>query len=247
MGGDAPGGSPLRVTVLVDPDALTGDEITVEGEAYRHLFRARRLAVGDEVRLVDGAGGARAGWVLEVDRREARLEAGAGLPSLEPAVRLTIASAPPRRERASWLVEKATELGVSAVRFVAFERAARDFGRGTRDRLLRVARAAVEQCGRAVVPEITLGHDPREIEAWSREVDRAWWLDATGDSRLHSPGALASALLVIGPEGGWEDHEREFFLEWKIPCASLGERALRIETAAVVGAGVVLGSGEERS
>ena len=230
----------MRPTVIVEPDELAGEELRIGGDTYRHLFRARRLGVGDELRLVDGRGNARVGRIREIDRRRGVVETGAELPSLEPAIRLTIAAAPPRRERASWLVEKATEVGVSAIRFVGFERAARDFGQGTEDRLVRVARAAVEQCGRSVVPEISLGHDPEEVEAWIHETDRTWWLDAGGAAGLAGPPDLTSALLLVGPEGGWETEERTAFADLGLPCVSLGERALRIETAAIVAAGVVL-------
>lgn len=233
----------MTATLLVSPEAFDAENVEVDGDAYRHLFRARRLAVGDSLRLVDGKGRAREALVADVDRKRARLEAGVALPSLEPPLSLTLAVAPLRPERASWLVEKATELGASAIRFVAFERAVRDPGKGTKARLERVARAAVEQCGRSRVPEVTLGHDPAEIEAWNEEADHAWWLDAGGEAFPSVPVTSGRGLLVVGPEGGWADAEREAFRSWELRCVSLGPRTLRTETAAVVGAGLVLGRG----
>src|SRR6185503_18322696 len=66
--------------------------------------------------------------------------------------------AAPRPSRASWLVEKGTELGVRAFRFLDCERSARPLDSAALDRLGRVARAAVEQCGRSWLPEVTGGH-----------------------------------------------------------------------------------------
>lgn len=230
----------MTATLLVSPEEIGEPCVDVVEDGYRHLFRARRLGVGDSVRLVDGRGRARAARVVAVDRHRGRLETAEELPSLEPALSLIVAVAPPRPERASWLVEKVTEIGAVAIRFVGFERAVRSPGTGTRERLLRVAASAVEQCGRARLPELTTGHDPAEIEAWARTADRAWWLDAGGDARPSPLPVGGEVLLVVGPEGGWADGEREAFRAWGLHCLSLGPRALRTETAAVVGAGLVL-------
>ncbi|HMB53866.1 MAG TPA: RNA methyltransferase PUA domain-containing protein, partial [Thermoanaerobaculia bacterium] len=63
-------------SLLVPGETLAGDGWAVEGDAYRHLFRARRLAVGDPVRLADGAGSARWAEVVAVDKKSARLRLG---------------------------------------------------------------------------------------------------------------------------------------------------------------------------
>lgn len=146
------------ITVLVTPEELAAEKAEVTGDAYRHLFRARRVAVGDRLRVVDGRGAARWAQVVAVDRRRAELALGDPAPSQEPERRVELLVAAHRKERASWLVEKATELGVAAVRFLQTERTPREFGEGTFDRLRRVAGAAVEQCHRARLPEITGMH-----------------------------------------------------------------------------------------
>lgn len=92
------------ITHLVSPDAFKGDEVVVDGQVYRHLFRARRLAVGARLRVVDGQGRARWAEVAGIDRRQARLVLGDGAPAHEPAYELTLIVAALRPERASWLV-----------------------------------------------------------------------------------------------------------------------------------------------
>ncbi len=229
--------------VLLPPGDLAGDVARVEGDAYRHLFRARRLAVGDRVRAVDGAGRARWAEVESVDRRSGVLRLGGEAPANEPAYRLELLVATPKKERASWLVEKATEVGVSAVRFVGSERSPRDWGAGTRGRLLRMAAAAVEQCGRSRLPEVTGVHEWAEVPGLLDGLSDRWVLhtvDATGAGPTFPPPESSAGAVLIGPEGGWTDAEAGELLALGCRPVHLGERVLRVETAATVASALVL-------
>jgi 16S rRNA (uracil1498-N3)-methyltransferase len=233
------------ITHLADPALFDAPELRVEGEAYQHLFRARRVAVGEEMRVVDGQGRARWGKVARVDRTSALVTLGEPAPDHEPAFRLQLAVPTCRPERASWLVEKATEVGVSGVWFVNMIRAPRELGGGTFDRLRRVAAAAVEQCHRSRLPEISGPY------AWQDALKLAgtggrWFLDTEAADRgtWGTPSGDSGALL-IGPEGGLDPAERRELLAAGWGAVGLGERTLRLETAAVVGAAFLLlpGSG----
>jgi 16S rRNA (uracil1498-N3)-methyltransferase len=239
------------ITHLVEPAAFDLPAIKIEGESYQHLFRARRVAAGEAMRVVDGRGRARWGKVERVDRTSATVALGEPAPDHEPAFQLELIVPTCRPERASWLIEKATELGVFAVRFTNMARAPRELGAMTFDRLRRVAVAALEQCHRSRLPEITGPH------AWSQAVGLAgpevrWFLDtevnteAIGDPGFQGgtgliprAGTRAGALLV-GPEGGLDPAERRELLLAGWRPAGLGERTLRLETAATVGAAFLL-------
>jgi 16S rRNA (uracil1498-N3)-methyltransferase len=229
------------VSLLVTPPELAADTLRLEGERYRHLFRARRLPVGAALRLVDGEGRARAASVVAVDRRGAELRLGAPAPPHDPARRVTLLVATPRPERAAWLVEKATELGVSAVRFVAAERAVRAVGERDLQRLRRVAAAALEQCGGARLPELSGTHDLDELPALLAG-QAAASLDPGAAVTLAELAPAVSTLLV-GPEGGWSAEELARFAAQGVPGARLGERVLRVETAAVAAAALLLLAG----
>ncbi|HSU83468.1 MAG TPA: RNA methyltransferase PUA domain-containing protein, partial [Thermoanaerobaculia bacterium] len=114
------------ITLLIDPAGLDLPTTRVEGEAYQHLFRARRVAVGEEMRVVDGHGRARWGRVERVDRTSAKVALGEPAPDREPELRLELIVPTCRPERASWLVEKGTEVGVFAFRFANMARAPRE-------------------------------------------------------------------------------------------------------------------------
>ncbi|MCG8458106.1 MAG: 16S rRNA (uracil(1498)-N(3))-methyltransferase [Holophagales bacterium] len=225
-----------------------GGEIRVEGDTYRHLFRSRRLAVGDTLRVVDGEGGARRASVASVDRRSARLVLGDVLPARDPELRLHLVVGALRPERASWLVEKATELGVRSLTFVTAERAPRDYGAGRIDRFRRVSVAALEQSHRARLPEI------RGVIPWRQALTDL----PPGRCFVPSPGAhpllravaknpgdtetsgLGEPSLVIGPEGGWSPGELGQLRAAGGEPVGLGEGVLRVETAAIVAAAVLL-------
>lgn len=226
------------ITVLIDPERIEDDKAVVEGDAYHHLFRARRVAVGDYLRVVDGEGRARHGLVDAVDRRRAVVALGDTAPANEPSYRLTLLVAALRPERASWVVEKATEIGVVAVRFFASARTPRQYGEGQLERWRRVAAAAVEQCHRARRPEVSGVHAWGELAGFVEGVEERWLLDLQGgDPRVPQAG---SGVVLVGPEGGWIPPERAELEGLGVVPVSLGPRVLRVETAAIVAAARLL-------
>jgi 16S rRNA (uracil1498-N3)-methyltransferase len=227
------------VTVFIPGEAFDGERAEVGGDLYRHLFRARRAARGDSLRAVDGAGRARLARVVDVRRDGAVLELGDGLPTAEPRRRVTLIVAAPRPERASWLVEKGTELGVEAVVWLRSERAPRRFGAGVLERHRRVAVSAMQQCGGARLPRLAGPIDWSGLAAELGAVEAALVLDPSAAVDDRPPPAARYAALV-GPEGGWTDGERRALDGMGCRAWSLGPRVLRVETAAVVAAGLLL-------
>jgi 16S rRNA (uracil1498-N3)-methyltransferase len=263
------------ITLLVDPQRFAmgdGDErpgpakgssgdasgqpsaplpiLVVEGDAYRHLFRARRVAAGERLRVVDGEGHARWGEVIRVGRSAALVELAEPAAPNEPRLRLELLVATLRPERASWLVEKATEIGAGAVHFLNTERGPRSFGAGTAERLRRVAAAAVEQCHRSRCPEVTGPHPFAEVAALAVNAQRRWLLDPAAPGQGFAGPSPLSAIpptpqppiesLLVGPEGGWSSAEIESLEAGGWQPVSLGPRILRIETAVLAGAALLL-------
>lgn len=235
------------ITLLVDAASWGGDEVRVEEDAYRHLFRARRTEVGERLRVVDGRGGARWGEVARVDRASAVVTLGEAAPANEPRLRLDLLVTTLRPERASWLVEKTTELGIAAIRFLNSERAPREFGGGTLDRMRRVAAAAVEQCHRSRLPEITGPHGWDELKLLAETAAGRWVLDTVldvpgGGEEAAGWGEVpgSTGALLVGPEGGWSPAERAELRDAGWRPVGLGPRVLRAETAAVVGTAMAM-------
>ena len=229
-------------TLVVEPEEWEQQEIEVATDAYHHLFRVRRLRSGDRVRVVDGRGKARWGEVVSIARNGARLALTEAAPTGEPELAVDLLVAAPRPQRAGWLVEKATELGVRAVRFLNSERAPRRYGTATLRRLRKLARSAVEQCGRSLVPEISCQHPWVEIETIVNRLDCKWILQPGAPQKMPVARERLTGSLgwLVGAEGGWSEREREALESYGCVPVGLGERILRVETAAIAAAASVL-------
>ena len=250
MGGpslqQAPGtrrGDPLTTTLHL-PSFFSSDTALVEGEVHHHLFKVKRLQAGERLRVIDGEGHARWAEITGIDKRAARLSLGDAAPANEPEVAVEIFVAAPKPDRAAWLVEKVTELGVVAIHFISTEREARSMEGSQLARLRRIAVAAVEQSCRSAVPRLSSEVGLRAAVALSREAGLPMAvLDAAGAAPVPAMAAGGRIGLFAGPEGGWSADERAFFRDQELPAWSLGRTVLRVETAAVIAAALVLCGG----
>jgi 16S rRNA (uracil1498-N3)-methyltransferase len=204
-----------------------------EGEA--HHLQVRRVEPGETVELRDGEGLVargrlrRAGkvWSVDVDTTE----------RVAPPSPLVLVVGAGDRDRFAWLVEKATELGVTAVVPLESERTA---GVATRvrsqhlERLRRHALAAVKQSGAAWATRV---EEPAALATLlARRADGARWL-ADVEGRVAPPVLSGEPLtVVIGPEGGFTGAERDRVLAAGFEAIRLGAHTLRFETAAIAAA-----------
>lgn len=205
----------------------------IESHDRHHLERVLRLRPDQILTVADGRGrwrrchldGGRlvpAGEVGEVEAEE----------RLTPM--LTVAFAPTKGDRPEWAVQKLTELGVDRiVMFLAARSVVRwsgERGQATVQRLARVAREAAMQSRRSWLPEVELAASFGVLAAAGMSDVGVAMADVAG-----GPPNLAWPTLLVGPEGGWDDSERESGLA----RVSLGPQVLRTETAAVA-AGTLL-------
>jgi 16S rRNA (uracil1498-N3)-methyltransferase len=222
--------------VLVEPGARSG-ELGRLAEGEEHHLRVRRAHDSDPVELRDGAGLVgtgrlrhAAGWQVEVDT--ARM---VGRPR-----RLTLAVGAGDRGRFEWLVEKATELGVTDVVPLETQHTA---AVATRVRpqhvgkLRRQALEAVKQCGAAWAPEV---HQPEPLTAFlARPVEGDRWL-ADPDGGGPALTRDSAVTVLIGPEGGLTEAERAAARTAGYRPVRLGPHTLRFETAAVAAAALAV-------
>jgi 16S rRNA (uracil1498-N3)-methyltransferase len=225
------------ITLLVSHGVSAGRREPLD-ETERHHLRVRRAGSGDRVALRDGAGLIGTGrlvadgkeWAVEVESVERRPR---------PA-ELTLALGAGDRDRFAWVVEKAVELGATAVVPLETERTV---GVATRLRtqhlgkLQRQALDAVKQCGAAWALEVEPPVPVSEFAARSR-TGSAWLADAEGAA---PPPTLdgAPVTIVIGPEGGLSTAERAMLLSAGYRPMALAPHTLRFETAALAAAAAV--------
>ncbi|MCB9878458.1 MAG: RsmE family RNA methyltransferase [Planctomycetes bacterium] len=214
----------------------------IDGELAHHLGRVLRVRVGESVRLADGRGGTATAVVVAVDRRAVTLDVAPSTQAVAARPILTVAFACPRAARCDWLIEHGTEVGIAVFQPVWTRRSRPQQLR--LDRWRSIARAAVGQCDRAFVPTIA---EPLELPALLANPPRGArvLLDAGGQP-LTGLAPSDEVLLLVGPEGGFDEAERAAIAAAEFGGFGCTPHTLRTETAAVVGAAVVMAVGDGR-
>jgi 16S rRNA (uracil1498-N3)-methyltransferase len=214
-------------------DGLLEAAGTVElGESEAHHARVRRLAPGDRVRLINGAGTAATGVLARVTKGSvtATVEHVSHVPPLPPIHLLAPVA---DRERMLWLAEKATELGLTSWRAVMWRRSRGVAPRGEGETFHGKVRArmisAITQSGGAWLPSILPDVSAEEVVE-TADPGARFLLDGSGEPMLTVP-VSAPLTIAVGPEGGLDDDERERLVRAGWMPVSLGPTTLRFETA----------------
>ncbi|TSD53854.1 16S rRNA (uracil(1498)-N(3))-methyltransferase [Variovorax sp. KBS0712] len=222
-----------------------GASLALPPGAARHV-QVLRMQPGDTLTLFDGAGGEYAATVDRMGRSEVAVTVGAHTPIEREAARAVhLAVGMPANERMDWLVEKATELGVTSIQPLATAhgvlRLSGERAEKKRAHWEAIAVAACEQCGRNRVPVI---HPVQSFAGWLGSAAAA---DTTATRLILSLAegtravtAVAAetpttqpALVLSGPEGGLSAGEEQDAIARGFAPATLGARVLRAETAAL--------------
>lgn len=239
----------MMISRFFFPDSLPVSGLVRLPEALaHHATRVLRMGAGDAMVLFDGHGGEVAAR-LQGNGREwfADLETHDPVDRESPLA-LVLVQALASGDKMDWIIQKAVELGVSAV--IPVE-ARRSVLRLSGDRAVkRVAHwqqvmvSACEQSGRNRVPELAQIESLAHYLAHHRDTDKVMFVPAGGRT-LHALGAPDGPRhLLIGPEGGWSDDELAACRAAHCAEATLGPRVLRTETAglaALVAAQVLWG------
>ena len=212
-----------------------GAQFSLDPDAAQHVAKSLRLKAGDSLVVFDGRGGEYDASITRIDRDRVDVKVGAFRDAeREPRLALGLVQGLPEADKMDWIIQKATELGVGWIQPVTCERSVvRLSGERAARREAhwrRVAIAAAEQCGRTRIPEVRPNLGFMSWLAIPAETQR-WMLDPTAPP-LASQGALPSPLeIVVGPEGGFAERERELLAARGAVGVSLGPRVLRAETA----------------
>jgi 16S rRNA (uracil1498-N3)-methyltransferase len=226
------------------PDALgSGSEVHLPPEAAHHAARVLRLAVGEPVVLFNGLGGEFEGRITRSDRGEVWVKTGAFLDrNSESPLELILGQGLSSGDRMDLTLQKAVELGISAIQPLATERSV---VRLSGERAIRRADhwqslvvASCEQCGRNRIPAVA---ELCRLDEWMARLTP----DLAGGERrlLMSPLAAQSLkslpeptgriVLLAGPEGGLSPREVALAQDYGFTPVRLGPRVLRTETAAL--------------
>jgi 16S rRNA (uracil1498-N3)-methyltransferase len=213
-----------------------GSRVRLDLEEARHASGARRLHGGEGVCLFDGLGHvARAEIVKIADRgREVEVELGGVEPVAAPRPIVHLASALPKGDRQSVMLDMATQLGMTSFTPLLCERSVVKISPQASDRWRRICIEACKQSRRAHLPQIRPPVSPAQAVA---DADHPVWLAHVGGAEpagiVDDAGPPEQVTILIGPEGGFTDAEADEARAAGAVPVGLGEGILRIETAAV--------------
>ncbi|MDB4213808.1 16S rRNA (uracil(1498)-N(3))-methyltransferase [Octadecabacter sp.] len=226
--------SSSRIRLHIDHPLGAGERVTLSREQAHYLFGVMRLGAGDEVSLFNGKDGEWRAGVLESFKRGGVLECVEQTKPLQMPPDVWLVFAPIKKDRTSFIVEKATELGAAKIIPMQTE-FTQSANRVRTDKLQAHALEATEQCGGTYVPQVRdVVKLDRLLTDWDPTRRILFCDEAMVSQDLNLPTDTGPWAIFIGPEGGFSDRERAILrgLDYAHPI-SLGPRILRADTAAV--------------
>ena len=217
-------------TELVHPNAT----FALDARVAQHV-RVLRLREGESITLFDGTGGEIPATLTQIGKRDVLATTAAHV-AVERETQRSVTLYPSliANDRFDWLVQKATELGVTAIQPTFSERSQRIPGDVEKraEHWRGVAIAACEQCGRNQIPKI---HTPITLSDALAAIDvqSLILLDADGSVDKSLSMTKESAAVFIGPEGGFSASELDALRKRCDHRLRLGPTVLRAETAAI--------------
>ena len=236
-----PASTDTSIRLFTDAPLAPGEEIAATPAQAHYLGNVMRRAAGDALRLFNGRDGEFRARIAAIRKDRASFQVETQLRPQAPEPDLWLVFAPLKRDATDMLVQKATELGASALLPVLTERTNTD--RVNLARLAAIAMEAAEQSERLTVPAL---HPPRRLPDLLADWPAGRKLVAAIEraEAPPPPRGLPCAALLIGPEGGFSPNELDLLRSrpFLVP-ASLGPRVLRAETAAIAGLALLLAPG----
>ncbi len=220
----------------------TDGDFDLPPDAAHHASRVLRLRVGEELQMFDGEGHECHGVIADLSGKRVLVSNIKQVDALrESPLHTVLAQALCSSEKMDWIIQKATELGVTEIQPLDTERSVARLSTERAEKRMahwrQVTISACEQCGRNTLPVI---HPPIDIMAWLRKLR-----EQTGGKFILLPeGATAlsaqarpagPAVLMIGAEGGFSPAESETALLCGFTPIRMGARVMRTETAAIAG------------
>ncbi|MDB5985319.1 MAG: rRNA ((1498)-N(3))-methyltransferase [Nevskia sp.] len=225
--------------IYVEQGLALGAELNLPEAAAHHLVQVLRVRVGEMLTLFDGRGGEYAAEIVACERRRVGVRVQRRIDiDRESKLRLTLAQCVSKGERMDYTLQKAVELGVSALVPLLSSRSVVKLDAERWEKKLEhwrgVIVSACEQSGRTRVPTLA---QVEKLESWA-----AAGAAHSGLRLVLAPGASTTLkslspaqhiTLLAGPEGGLSEDEIALVVRHGFTALSLGPRVLRTETAGV--------------
>lgn len=227
--------------LYVDAPLSEGARVILTADQAHYLLNVLRMAPGQSVLLFNGRDGEWRANLTDAAKKSAIVTVAACERAQEAGPDVHYLFAPLKRTRLDYMVQKATEMGVARLCPVTTDRTIAE--RVNLDRMRANVVEAAEQCGILRVPEVS---QPRALadvlDTWDAGRRLIFCDEAAAAAPLLTLKSLAPGpfAVLIGPEGGFSDRERERLLSMRaVTALSLGPRIMRADTAAVAALALV--------
>jgi 16S rRNA (uracil1498-N3)-methyltransferase len=244
---------PVRDRIVLNHAVKINQEVLIQGPPLEAL-RFQRARGGSIITLTDSEGRDFRGRILRISKEEASvLVFEAFTFPIESLLEIVLLQALPKKERMEWIIQKATELGVSTIvpfkseRSISLEE--RESKQKKAHRWQEIAIKATQQSRRARVPQIGsycsfqealkwAEEEGLKILLWEKEGRRLKEVLRT-NTELSNKDTVKRIYLMVGPEGGFTREEVGVAIEKGFIPVKLGHRILRTETAAITLIGIL--------
>lgn len=225
---------------FVDMPLSTDETLTLPDDVHHHWCKVLRANVGDVATLFNGQGGEYTATLIDIHKKHACVKIGGFSPiNRSPAHKITLLQAISKGERMDYTIQKACELGVSAIQLITTERSERlryERDQKKLEHWQKIAISACEQCGLNLIPCILSPITLSECVANCQDELKILMSLSDDRHRFNPKTTLPPTIsLLVGAEGGLSDDEIALCHEHGFLAWTIGERVLRTETAGVVG------------
>lgn len=229
--------------VYIDQDLRVSENFLLDENASHYLAKVLRMQTDRELIVFNGQGGEYSAVIREVGKRQVSIQINQFTEeNRQSPLDLHLAIGISRGERMDWVLQKATELGVTHIIPLLTERTEVKIQGEKQDKKMQhwqqIIISACEQCQRNLLPVL---HNPQLIDDWLKQVDTEYRfvLHHRNQQGLGSMAKPRSLTLLIGPEGGLTEAEIILAEHEKFQSLRLGPRVLRTETAPVAAISLV--------
>lgn len=235
----------------INPQNIKNNTFTVEGEQFHYLTNVRRFHEGEEINIFDGLGNCYKARIDTVEKKKLKGTVLSSKTFIPPETDVCLYTAIAKGERFDWLIEKASEIGISKIVPVIYLRSSlTDFSPNKLERYKKISISASSQSWRGdimtiempvkfydAVEKLSNKKDTLNIVPWESE-QNIGIIELLKENKI-----LKNINIFIGPEGGFDNKEIELALKNNFKTVTLGKNILRVETAAIVSASIVTAAG----
>ena len=234
----------MRIPRVFTPQALILNSTLELAEAQSHyLSKVLRMQSGRELILFNGEGGEYSAEIFAVHKKQLEVLVKDFLPeNRQSPLNLELAIGVSRGERMDWVLQKATELGVTKITPLITERTEVKLSGERADKKMehwqQIIISACEQCQRNILPELS---EPQNFSDWidTCDAELKFVLHHRNNQGFSKDKSAKNISLLIGPEGGLDNDEIAQAVAKNFSPLTLGPRVLRTETAPVAAISLV--------